>query len=267
MKSNNVCKIPPSIAAKDLSLSCFVLETDKETMQKKTTLSYNRMILIECGEGELMIGGSSYAFSAGTLLFGFEGEDFKLLRGEGVRYIYIDFGGARAKDLCYRFGIYPHTRKRESFNPLIPFCKDCLLSARQENIDVVSESVLLYVLSRLSADSIPQNDTIQKIIEFTEEHFQNTELSISVIADEIGYNSKYLSHLFKEKMGVSYSEYLRSFRFKYAISLFELGISSVKNAALLSGFSDPLYFSNAFKKAIGMSPKEFISSISSQENE
>ena len=88
-----------------------------------------------------------------------------------------------------------------------------------------------------------------------------------MIADEIGYNSKYLSHLFKEKMGVSYSEYLRSFRFKYAISLFELGISSVKNAALLSGFSDPLYFSNAFKKAIGMSPKEFISSISSQENE
>ena len=59
-------------------------------------------------------------------------------------------------------------------------------------------------------------------------------------------------------MGVSYSEYLRSLRFRYAISLFELGISSVKNVALLSGFSDPLYFSNAFKKEIGLSPKEFI---------
>ena len=58
---------------------------------------------------------------------------------------------------------------------------------------------------------------------------------------------------------MNYSEYLRSVRFKYAISLFELGISSVKNVALLSGFSDPLYFSNIFKKTTGISPKEFIS--------
>ena len=75
-------------------------------------------------------------------------------------------------------------------------------------------------------------------------------------------SNKYLSHFFKEKMNVSYSEYLRSLRFQYAISLFELGISSVKNVALLSGFSDPLYFSNSFKKAIGISPSEFIANLS-----
>jgi two-component system response regulator YesN len=63
-------------------------------------------------------------------------------------------------------------------------------------------------------------------------------------------------------MQVSYSEYLRSIRFKYSISLFELGLSSVKNVALLSGFTDPLYFSNAFKKEVGISPKEFIQRIS-----
>ena len=57
---------------------------------------------------------------------------------------------------------------------------------------------------------------------------------------------------------MTYSEYLRATRFKYAISLFELGISSIKNVALLAGFSDPFYFSNAFKKTIGVSPREFI---------
>ena len=60
-------------------------------------------------------------------------------------------------------------------------------------------------------------------------------------------------------MKVNYSEYLRSIRMKYAISLFELGISSVKNVALLSGYSDPLYFSNSFKKTVGISPKDYIS--------
>jgi len=56
---------------------------------------------------------------------------------------------------------------------------------------------------------------------------------------------------------VGYTEYLRNIRLKYAVSLLNHGIESVKNIAFLSGFSDPLYFSNVFKKAFGMSPKDY----------
>lgn len=42
----------------------------------------------------------------------------------------------------------------------------------------------------------------------------------------------------------------------------EFGIISVKNVAFFTGFSDSLYFSNTFKKAIGVSPKEFIKRLS-----
>lgn len=258
MKTNNVCKFPLSNISSDLSISCFVLETDKEIMQVQTVLANNRMILVEQGEGTFLFDNVPYKFTAGALIFGFEGEMFSLLSGEDVRYLYIDFSGTRATALCHRFGIYPNSRKNESFNALIPFCKDSLLSAQEKNIDITAESILLYVFSRLSANLTKENATIQHILEITEEHFRDTELSLSAIAKEIGYNPKYLSHFFKEKMNVNYSEYLRSMRFRYAISLFELGISSVKNVALLSGFSDPLYFSSAFKKAIGISPKEFI---------
>ena len=255
---SNICKFPTASCSNDLSVFCFVFETDQGVMQKECVLTYNRMILIEQGEGELLFDGVPHKASAGTLIFGFAGERFSLLRGEGIRYLYIDFGGTRAKNLFYRFEIFPHSRTTEGFNGLIPFFKDCLLSAKQENIDIMAESVLLHVFSRLSAADPKQNATIQKIIEITEKHFQDPELSLTAIADMIGYNPKYLSHFFKNKMNVSYVEYLRSYRFKYAISLFELGISSVKNVALLSGFSDPLYFSNSFKKAIGVSPTEFI---------
>lgn len=258
MKNNNVCKFPAYDPSNDLSVSCFVLETNAEIMRQKSVMTHNRMILVEQGEGELLFDDIPHAFSAGTLIFGFEGESFSLLNGDGVRYLYIDFSGARAKSLYHRFGITSRARKKEGYNSLIPFCKECLLSTQQENIDIVAESILLYIFSRLSANLSAHDATIQKIIDITEEHFRDAELSLTRIAKEIGYNSKYLSHYFKEKMNVTYSEYLRSLRFKYAISLFELGISSVKNVALLSGFSDPLYFSNAFKKAIGISPREFI---------
>ena len=258
MKSNNVCKMASPHLSNDLSVFCFVLETEKEVMQTERVLAHHRMILVEQGEGEFSFNGDLHAFSTGTLIFGFEGESFLLHKGENVRYLYIDFGGTRAGTLFHRFGILPHTRDLKSFNGLIPFCTDCLLSTKQENIDIVSESVLLYVFSKISVDAISQSDTLRSIIELTEQHFQEPELSITLIAEEIGYNPKYLSHFFKEKMQTTYSEYLRAYRLKYAISLFELGISSVKNVALLSGFSDPLYFSGIFKKAVGLSPTEFM---------
>ena len=258
MKPNNICKFPSSCLQNDLSVFCFVFETDEKAMQQKLTLNHNRMILIERGEGEILLNDVPYVFSSGTLIFGFKGECFSVSGRENAQYFYIDFDGARAENLFHRFAIYQHTRKFESFCSLIPFFKDCLLRSPQENIDISSESVLLHVFSRLSAIDSKQNATIQKIIEITEDKFQDPELSLTHIAKEIGYNPKYLSHFFKDKMNISYGEYLRTLRFKYAISLFELGITSIKNVALLSGFTDPLYFSNAFKKATGVSPKEFI---------
>ena len=254
----NVCKFPLTSGLSELTVNCFVYETNKETMKKKTILQNNRVILIEQGEGTFLFNNSSFPFTTGTLIFGFEGETFCLENATDVQYLYIDFSGTRANALLQRFGIFPSNRKAQNFSRLIPFCKESLFNSPQETIDVSAESVLLYVFSRLSSTNLAQNDVLQKIILFIEEHFHEPDLSIGQISSEIGYSDKYISHFFKSKMNVSYSEYLRSIRFKYAISLFENGISSIKNVAYLSGFSDPLYFSNAFKKAIGCSPKEFI---------
>ncbi|MBR5524609.1 MAG: helix-turn-helix transcriptional regulator [Clostridia bacterium] len=265
MKSRNICKFPAPNIPRELTVSSFVLETDQETMAQKVLLLHHRMILVEQGEGVFILDGTPYPFSPGTLIFGFKKESFFLSKGEQVQYLYIEFGGTYGEALFRRFEIYPHTRKRDNLTGLIPFCKNCLQGAQQENVDIAAESVLLYVFSRLSGRKSSQNDILQRILELTEERFRDPEHSITSVAQEIGYNPKYLSHLFKEKMNIRYSEYLRSFRFKYAISLFELGISSVKNVALLSGFTDPLYFSNVFKKEMGLSPKEFIADLRKHE--
>ena len=43
-----------------------------------------------------------------------------------------------------------------------------------------------------------------------------------------------------------------------ATNLIVSGFTSVKEISQLSGFSDPLYFSKAFKKNNGISPSEYI---------
>ncbi len=258
MKDTNICKIPITNTSEDFSIKAFVLESNIDVMRARKRLKYNRMLLITDGRGDIKLGDKTFPVCCGTLIFGFEGETFSLIRGEDIQYIYIDFSGSRGSSLCYRFGISASSRKLDSFESLIPFLRDSLVRTPPENIDIAGEGVLLYVLSRLSRDTSSQSDIIKRILEYTDESFRDPDLSISQISDEIGYNSKYLSHLFKKKMNMNFSEYLRSLRLKYAISLFELGLSSIKNVALLSGFRDPLYFSTTFKRAIGASPKEFI---------
>lgn len=261
MKNTNVCKFPLSNSSNDLSIYCFVAESNLEVMLKKIKLAHNRMILVTQGCGDFLFNADTFPFSVGTLIFGFEGEHFSLKQGSDVNYIYIDFNGARAKSLLSRFNIYEKTRTNDNFNSLIPFFQNSLLRTPPSNVDIAAESVLLNVFSQLSTSVCLQNDIIRNVMEITEDNFDNPELSISFISKQLSYNSKYISHIFKKKTNTNYSEYLRSYRIKNAISLFELGISSVKNVAFLSGFSDPLYFSNAFKKSVGMSPKKFIAKL------
>lgn len=142
--------------------------------------------------------------------------------------------------------------------------EESLLRASEHTIDLASESMVLYTFSRLRDEQTLGDSVIHKMLQITEEQFNNFALSVGTIADELGYNAKYLSHLFKKKTNKSYTEYLRYIRIKYAVTLFDNGIDSVKNVALLSGFSDPLYFSTVFKRSVGMSPKEYIQKHSNQ---
>jgi two-component system response regulator YesN len=95
-------------------------------------------------------------------------------------------------------------------------------------------------------------------LQIIDNEFNDHSLSITSIGEELSYHPKYLSQLFKKEVGAGFSEYLRNKRINYARALFDHGIDSIKNVALLSGFNDPLYFSSVFKKATGMSPKQYI---------
>lgn len=258
MKRNNICKFPSSTALGGaISVSRFVKETDSEVMMSKNRLYSHRMLLVTEGNGQFLINGDLHSVEQGTLLFIFADDEFCLFSGSLV-YIYIDYTGARADELHRRFEITPLTRAHNGFDGLIPLWQESLARASDKTIDLASESILLYSFSRLSDTVSEKNGIIGRIAEITEQDFGDPDLTLSKIAESLCYHPKYLSHLFKEKMSMSYSEYLRSVRLKYAVTLFDHGIDSIKNVALLSGFSDPLYFSKVFKDTVGVSPTVYV---------
>lgn len=265
MRSNNICKFILPGQEIGLSISCFILETNLDVIHKKILLTTHRIILVTKGEGSFFFSGQKTFFTAGNLIFGFKDELFHAETEKECEFMYIQFDGDRANELFTRFNIQKNNRCFSGFDGLIPLWKESLSRADKQTIDLVSESILLYTFSRLTGNIVQRDVFINKVIELLEKNFRDYELSIASIAKELSYNPKYISHVFKKHMGVSLTEYLRTLRIRYAVSLFDHGMDSVKNVALLSGFNDPFYFSTVFKKTVGVSPTDYVHGLKVEE--
>ena len=261
MKNKNICKFTVLTQAHSLEIRCFVLETDQAVMAQRAQLTSNRAYLFTQGEGELHADGGVTFFRPGMLIFGFEHEWVGILPREYCEYMYIDFGGLRAQELLLRFGIDVRNRAFSGMEGMIPMWVESLLRASKDTVDLAAESMLLFSLSRLSDGRRMRGELIHQILLLIDERFAETGFTVTTLAENLGYSPKYISSVIKQKTGTGFSEYLQKRRISYAVSLFDHGLDSVKNVAFLSGYADPLYFSTAFKKHTGVSPREYCSRV------
>lgn len=259
MKSKNICHFITQSEENTLKAKNFVFESNHEAMRSALRLENHAMYLAVSGSGIFVFDSKSTQAKQGSLVFGFEGEELHIENeSAGFEYIYVGFCGGRADELFRRFDI---TKKRRSFDALeglIPFWRDCITRANEGNTDLVAESVLMYSFSRLTGSGSKDENIVNTALAIIEEEFNDPALSLTSVADRLGYNAKYLSHSFKEKVGSGFSQYLRTARIKHAVLLMEHGVDSVKNIAFLCGFTDPLYFSSVFKNSLGISPKDYM---------
>ena len=264
---HNICKTVDSVFPAILTVSQFIFESNPAAMQEAETLRHQRLYLFVRGSGHLCFDDKVLPYGRGSICFCFSEETVHTDPAEPSEYMYIDFSGPRGDELLHRFSITPNSRCFSGFEGLIPLWQESLSSASQRSIDLAAESMLLYAFSRLSLLFPERSGPIEKVLELTEAEFTDPSLSLATLSQRLGYNAKYLSHLFKEEMGISYCNYLRSLRIKSAVTLFDHGLDSVKNVALLCGFSDPLYFSSVFKASIGVPPSTYVAQVRRQAEE
>lgn len=105
---------------------------------------------------------------------------------------------------------------------------------------------------------------IESSVKYIHRHYRDSDLSINKIAEKSYISEVYFRKLFKEEYGISPQKYIINLRIEYAVNLLSAGYFSLKEVALLSGYSDYKYFSVQFKKIIGQSPNEYIKKTASQ---
>ena len=257
MKGRNVCKFGSLSQSHALVIHCFVLETDPAVMAQRVQLTSNRAYLVLRGECELQTDSGKVPLRPGMLAFALEKETVSMVARERSEYMYIDFSGLRAQELLLRFGIGVRNRVFAGHDGLIPLWSESLLRASRETVELAAESMLLFAFSRLTDSRGSQGQLIARILMRIDERFTEPGFTVASLAQELGYSPKYISSIIKQKTGTGFSEYLQKRRIAYAVSLFDHGLDSVKNVAFLSGYADPLYFSTAFKKHTGVSPREY----------
>ncbi len=94
-------------------------------------------------------------------------------------------------------------------------------------------------------------------MEYIEENYGDPNLNLNQICEYLNISTSRFSSIFKEATGKTFVEMLTYVRMERAKSL--LRKTSLKNYEIAEkvGFSDPHYFSIAFKKMTGKTPKEY----------
>ena len=103
---------------------------------------------------------------------------------------------------------------------------------------------------------------LEKSIEYIEKNYANN-IKINDIANYIGINRSYLTHIFKKNINISPQEFLLNYKIDKACTLLKSSELSIKAESKSIGYSDPLTFSKIFKKVKGESPKNYREKFSS----
>lgn len=97
---------------------------------------------------------------------------------------------------------------------------------------------------------------VQKAITLIEADL-GSSLNLRTLAHSLNISSSYLSSLFKKETGQTLTDYILSRRMEQARQLLSRTKLQVQTVAQHCGIMDVHYFSKLFKKATGMTPKEF----------
>jgi YesN/AraC family two-component response regulator len=166
---------------------------------------------------------------------------------------------------------------------LLAFCKECvdviyvryiednsdvikdILLKTKKNIDEASsfselkKIVLDYAYSNIWSDEFEEkklSHNVYKAVIYIRQHY-NEPLSLEQIASEVNLNPEYLSRIFKDETGQTYSGYLSNIRMNKAENLLLHSTEKVQKIAETVGYTNVSYFSTIFKKRYGVNPYEF----------
>lgn len=115
-----------------------------------------------------------------------------------------------------------------------------------------------YDVSEDKSQEITDKDLtrIKNIIDYANENM-GRNVTLKEIAEKQHLNYHFLSHFIKDKIGMSFQDYINSIRLNKAVSMIENSDDTITNIAYVSGFPSTNSFNRLFKIEYNCSPTEY----------
>ncbi len=211
------------------------------------------LVYNEKGTGVIELDGEVQPFSEGSVFLYSPGVRHRKKSEDVFEDYFVNFSGLGLAPGAYSFSD-TEDRKLYMLLRLLYLCY----------CDSAGERVCDNLLSALGGliDGLLTRDTVadrnaQQLRRLIVDRFSDTEFRIQDAIEEIPLHGDYLRRCFKAAYGMTPHAYLMQLRMENAKKLLasvQEGALSVADAAYMSGFYDPLYFSRAFKKYTGVAP-------------
>ena len=98
---------------------------------------------------------------------------------------------------------------------------------------------------------------MERIMKIINENLSNPELSVEMLATNVGMSRVHMHRKLKELTNQSARDFMRGIRLKQAAILLSEKKISISEVAYATGFSNLSHFSNSFRDFYGISPKEY----------
>ena len=219
------------------------------------------------GCGEIIIDGNTYSFSKGDVIIynplTLHAEHF----AENTDAEVIFFGVSNLNLECFEPGAlckgkFSVLKTGKYYDEFLFYCERLLheKNSKEFQYSSISDSLLNIIVSfilRLSDTTVTENsNTCLQIKDYLDQNYTSNK-SIDDICKDLYINKYYLTHLFKDAMGVPPLKYMISKRISLAKELLKNSSLTIDEVALKCGYTDTSYFVKVFKKSEGITPQEF----------
>ena len=121
----------------------------------------------------------------------------------------------------------------------------------------ISEILLRVIEFRDRASSGQLHTLLRQAVSYLDQHYADEALSLNQVAREVNISANYLSALFSQEMGATFTEYVTGRRMERAKELLRATDKRSGEVAAAVGYRDPHYFSFLFKKTQGCTPRDY----------
>lgn len=114
----------------------------------------------------------------------------------------------------------------------------------------------LFRMMPLGENKAGSSHALQSVVSYCSRNFSR-ELSLEVLEEELHISKYYISHLFSDRLGIRFNDYVNSLRVSDACRLLRQTDTSITEISERVGFGTLRTFNRAFAKQTGMSPSEY----------